>query len=366
MRSPLRKDPLHVQTLTDGATINWETSALRSAVVTLAGDRTLAAATGHVAGHTYILRVVQDGTGSRDITWDSTYKFHADAVPELSEAASAEDTFIFVSDGTNMHCINAQRRGLAPGGHIDGCVLYRIPADAEHDIRVKEGEATMIESTTGETRVLAKVTGLLDKRLDADWAEGTGNGGIASGARTVADTMNVDTWYHYFIIGKTDGTVDAGADTNILATNLLSDASDYSFYRRVGSVLSDGSSNVTPFVQLGDIVLWLTPPDDINVTNVGSTNQQSGTLTVPFGLTVLALVNIQTVSRVVYIHAPSVSDLQVGAGVQSLPGVNAGSMNMAYVHTTADSTIRWRTDNTDGDLYLVTLGWLDPRGRALL
>ena len=364
MRLPLHKSrlALNVQTLTDGATVSWETSAERSAVVTLGGDRTLAAATGHVAGHTYVLRVVQDGTGGRLLTWNAIYKFHADALPILSAAIAAEDTFVFVSDGTNLHCINAQKRGLAPRGYIDGLIMSH-DTDTAHDIALSNGEATMIESTTSETRVLGVLSSSLVKRLDADWADGTTNGGIASGARAAGDTMNVDTWYHYFIIAKTDGTIDAGVDTSTSAANLLSDASDYSFYRRIGSVLSDGSSNVTSFVQNQDWFLWASPAPDVDVTNVGATTIQTATLSVPTGYEMFALIDHEDDGLYIsYIHSPNVTDLAPAALTQNLPFATTGYQ---YVHTDTSAQIKWRAGNNSQDCYIVTLGWLDPRGRAV-
>jgi hypothetical protein len=47
-----------------------------------------------------------------------------------------------------------------------------------------------------------------------------------------------------FIIGKNDGTTDAGYDSSITATHLLNDATGYVDYRRVSSIKTDGSSNV--------------------------------------------------------------------------------------------------------------------------
>lgn len=90
-------------TLTDGATINWDVSTHDVAKVTLGGNRTMAAPTNLVDGHTYALRVIQDGTGSRTITWNSVFKWPDDTAPTLSTAAGAIDIITFVSDGTNLY-----------------------------------------------------------------------------------------------------------------------------------------------------------------------------------------------------------------------------------------------------------------------
>jgi ethanolamine utilization microcompartment shell protein EutS len=90
------------QTLADGATINWDTSLGRVATVTLGDNRTFAAPTNLKVG-TYILNVIQDGTGSRIITWDSVFKWTAGVAPPLTTAANRRDIFSFFSDGTNLY-----------------------------------------------------------------------------------------------------------------------------------------------------------------------------------------------------------------------------------------------------------------------
>ena len=91
-------------TLTDGATINWDVSVAQVAKVTLAGNRTMNTPTGMVAGAFYTLAVIQDATGSRTLTWPSTYfKFIGGTAPLLSTAASAKDYITFRSDGTALY-----------------------------------------------------------------------------------------------------------------------------------------------------------------------------------------------------------------------------------------------------------------------
>jgi hypothetical protein len=92
------------QTLTDGATINWDVALGRVATVTLAAaGRTMAAPTNLKVG-TYILRVYQDATGSRTITtWNSVFKWTAAVAPVLSTGANKLDIITFFSDGTNLY-----------------------------------------------------------------------------------------------------------------------------------------------------------------------------------------------------------------------------------------------------------------------
>jgi hypothetical protein len=92
------------QTLTDGATINWDVSLGQIGTVTLtAAGRTMGAPTNLKVG-TYILHVIQDATGSRTITtWNSIFKWPGGVAPTLTTTANARDVFSFVCDGTNLY-----------------------------------------------------------------------------------------------------------------------------------------------------------------------------------------------------------------------------------------------------------------------
>jgi hypothetical protein len=87
-------------TLTDGATINWDMSTESVAKVTLGGNRTLAAPTNGSTGQFASLLVIQDGTGSRTLTWNAAYEFASDTAPTLTTTASQGDLFVFRYNGS--------------------------------------------------------------------------------------------------------------------------------------------------------------------------------------------------------------------------------------------------------------------------
>jgi hypothetical protein len=90
------------QTLTDAATISWDTSLGQIATVTLGDSRTMGAPTNLRVG-TYILHVIQGGTGSYTITWNGVFKWTAAVAPTLSTVVGRRDVFSFISDGTNLY-----------------------------------------------------------------------------------------------------------------------------------------------------------------------------------------------------------------------------------------------------------------------
>lgn len=90
-------------TLTDGATISWDTATGQVATVTLGGNRTMNAPTNLVNGGFYALEIVQDGTGSRTLSWNAVFKFTGATAPTLSTGTGAKDYITFRSDGTNLY-----------------------------------------------------------------------------------------------------------------------------------------------------------------------------------------------------------------------------------------------------------------------
>ena len=87
-------------TLTDGSSIDWNVLTSPVAKVTLAGNRTLNAATGAQAGQFVSLLIIQDGTGSRTVTFNAAYEFKDDTAPTLTTTASKGDLFVFRYNGS--------------------------------------------------------------------------------------------------------------------------------------------------------------------------------------------------------------------------------------------------------------------------
>ena len=89
-------------TLSDGSTVAWDASANQVTSVTLGGNRTLGAASNQIDGGVYVISIIQDGTGSRTLAFNSNYKFVGGSAPTVSTSANARDVLVFVSNGTNM------------------------------------------------------------------------------------------------------------------------------------------------------------------------------------------------------------------------------------------------------------------------
>ncbi len=85
---------------TYSATINLDLSSSNVHSITLTGDTTLSVSNA-TAGQWFYVRLLQDATGSRLVTWFSTIKWPNATVPTLTTTANRVDSFAFfcVSSG---------------------------------------------------------------------------------------------------------------------------------------------------------------------------------------------------------------------------------------------------------------------------
>jgi hypothetical protein len=199
------------------------------------------------------------------------------------------------------------------------------------------------------------------------WVVGSGSGGLDTGA--IANT----TWYHVYVIQRTDtGVVDVlfslSATTPTMPAN-------YTLFRRIGAIRTDGSAHWIAFVQDGDWFAWVTLVADISSTNPGIA-AVTRTLTVPTGVNVQAIIqgipsaNTSVGNVGAYFSdlattdsAPIAATLADTAAVNS--GVNSAAAARLYIRTNTSAQIRSRLSVSDAGTLLTinTLGWVDSRGR---
>ena len=88
--------------LTDASTISWNVSTQPVAKVQLGGNRTLGAGTNPQTGQFVSLLIIQDGTGSRTVTFNAAYEFIGDVAPVLTTTAAKGDHFVFRYNGAKF------------------------------------------------------------------------------------------------------------------------------------------------------------------------------------------------------------------------------------------------------------------------
>jgi hypothetical protein len=84
-----------ITTLTDATSIVVDFALGNNFLVTIGGNRTLAAPSNAVAGQTGQIYVVQDSTGSRTLAYNGVYQFVSGAAPTLSTGASDVDILVY-------------------------------------------------------------------------------------------------------------------------------------------------------------------------------------------------------------------------------------------------------------------------------
>ena len=182
--------------------------------------------------------------------------------------------------------------------YLDGLTIENDSGDTNNDILINVWTA----SSSDNTQYIDLGTAIT-KRLDASWTAWDNGWWLATGSKAS------NTWYHVFVIRKSDGSVDAWFDTSTTASNLLS-TSGYNNYRRIGSVRTDGSSNIRGFNQQWNYFHFSTTIQDINV--VGTTSRVFHTVSVP-PVPVLAKMSItgevtSAATRVAWITSPLEDD----------------------------------------------------------
>lgn len=176
-----------------------------------------------------------------------------------------------------------------PAGHIFGLTLSNNVSDATNDIDVAAGEAASEGDSVPLRITLASA---MTKRLDANWAAGTNQGGRYSGAAIT------NTTYHVWLVSKALGAdPDVYLDPSAVKATVLghlqaeTGGSAYAHARRVGSILRE-SGAIVPFLHVGrDIFLRVTPVTTIAANDPG-TSAVTRTMKVPTGIAVIGLFNL--------------------------------------------------------------------------
>lgn len=235
--------------------------------------------------------------------------------------------------------------------------------DATNDIDFAAGSAW--DSTDAVKIVCPAMT----KRLDANWAAGTGNGGRNSGA-AIANTM-----YRCYAVSKAGGadpdfyfhTSDTVA-TVLTALQAETGGADYVNARRIGNIVR-ASNAIRLFRQTGDHFNYAVPIAETDVAI--STSRSLVTITAPPHTTAKMRAAAYHVdpNTLVVITPTSETDAAVTGGAAS-PGVSvvtqASNVNVAapsFIEVDASSQIAVRSSASSTQFRVVTWGYVDTRGR---
>lgn len=259
----------------------------------------------------------------------------------------------------NFQGYNLNGASTFSSGLIYGCTIANNTTDAVNDIDFGAGKCA--DSTNAAYMVAAALT----KRLDANWAVGTNQGGLFSGS--IANTT-----YHCFVIMRPDtGVVDAGFDTSPIAANR---PSAYTYYRRVGSIVRTAGA-ILLFFQNGDQFILSVPINIFTTANPG-TSAVTATAAVPTGITVNASISVAVldvgpaVNNSILVTALQQADTPPTTTIFSIRGLADSSASNAFsgvinVQTNTSGQFRYRllSSSSARTVVGVSLGWSDSRDR---
>lgn len=197
------------------------------------------------------------------------------------------------------------------------------------------------------------LTSAITKKLDTVWASGSGNGGLDSG------TKSINTWYHVFLISKSDGTTDSLYSLSATAPTL---PGGYSYFRRIGSIKTDANGNIRQFIQKGDKFLWTSLINDLYTTvSISYTNL---VVSAPPNSMFLGHADLRWTGETstVYLYVRSTD----GYFGRDVAGTAWGSNSISdfFIPVDSLSRISYATALTYGGyVNLYSLGYIDSRGK---
>ncbi|MGB1214618.1 MAG: hypothetical protein ACPG4X_14735 [Pikeienuella sp.] len=278
---------------------------------------------------------------------------HLLGVPTQAEAEAGTATInrVWTAERVKQAVVALSPR--LPRNYLTGLGMSNA-ADADHDITVQTGEARGSDDDED-----IKLTSALTKQIDVTWVAGSNQGGLSSSLSAPANS----TWYHVHAI-VVGGAADIGFDTDVNAANLIADHSATA-YRRIGSILTNGSANIIAFIQDGDEFYWSDPIQDVdeNVATTVETHQ----LSVPTGVRVTAGVNIKATNSAAFYAFPT--DVTEEAASNTLPPlgqvlIGAANTVGGYARVLTDTSGNIKvSQSVSGNAQVVTLSWTDVRGK---
>lgn len=186
--------------LTDASTITFNAALGLAYTITLGGDRTIANPTGLVPGATYSLRVTQDSTGTRLLTFSDKFYFTGGTAPTLSVTADAIDILTFVSDGTNLYHTSIIKNLKAT---VSVLACTSLTASTTETAQVTLNWTNNDPSQTG-TEIWIDAYGFGFGYLDA----------VGSGISTYVDPEAAGT-YSYYVVAKVSALSSLPSNTAV-------------------------------------------------------------------------------------------------------------------------------------------------------
>lgn len=266
---------------------------VNTAASTYTDNNTAGAGTAAAWAGTAIQRPTLAASNANVTTTDAAAVYIANNVAAGTNETLTNSWALWIDNGAVRFDGNLRADGYligtpALGGNIYGLTYSRDAGDLSNDILVAIGGATSDDAAATSKRLM-NLTASLIKRTDAAWAVGTNAGSLDTGA-----VGNVD--YFVWLIMRADtGVVDVLTSISATAPTM---PTNYAFKRLIGWFRRAGAAN-TAFLTFeaaggGLTYLWAQPPADIALINTLTTTARVDVISVPVGISVLALLGTFT------------------------------------------------------------------------
>lgn len=230
-------------------------------VFSVTGNTTVTLPAAATAGSNFAIAVHKaDATNTVTIDGNSTETIDGTETITLTRQFEA---VVLVSNGTSWTSVGRLPTGLltAVDDYLNGMEISNNTSDQNNDVDIAPGQAANSTNV-----ILIDISSTITKRLDAAFAEGSGNGGLDTGSKAA------NTDYFLYAIAKADGTSDGLFSTSSSSPTL---PTDFTVFRLLGSVRTDGSSNiVNNRVILFGRDTW-GPWNQVDLTNGGANDTNS-------------------------------------------------------------------------------------------
>ena len=262
---------------------------------------------------------------------------------------------ILQSNGTNPVWANKDISTTTTKGQslLPDQITISNGTDSDHDIDFTAGNFNF-DDGSGQTVATA-----LTKQIDSSWVAGDNAGGLDTG------TVAADTTYHCFAIwNPTTETADFLFSTSLASPTL---PSGYTKKTRVGSIITNNSSNIILFVQRGQEFILKTKITEVNINSSIPTSLTDLVVTSPNGLITSVLMGCHIQTNNTTYESPTVFakdknlDTEVIIGADGRGSDFTGkTMNNFSIYSDTNSTIQYRaTDSGTWNLQIFCFGWVD-------
>tara|TARA_B100000686_G_C16784542_1_gene974328 strand:+ start:954 stop:1910 length:957 start_codon:yes stop_codon:yes gene_type:complete len=279
----------------------------------------------------------------------------------MREIVSVIESGGFVPDENDLSQLSQAIQALIaanvvnlPMGQVLNGLTLSNAADTEHDITISTGAAVTLSGD------LISLSASITKRFDATFAEGTNNGGFATG-----ESLPVSGTIHIWLISKADGTTDIFANNNATSGLTPTLPTDFTIKKYIGSIITNASNNIIPFYQENDEFYLKGFVEDASGSSAVATTDLS--LSVPNGVPVQPFLtcrvqaqntSVATRQMLAKVH-PDVANSTVMA---STPGSWDGDNTHITTFTRTAKLHGFSVElQAAGNFSVRTLGWINER-----